>query len=125
MMAPMVAALSDEDVSNISAYYASLEGALGTSTFEHVDAGKKLYQAGNATTGLAACMACHGPSGRENPAAKYPSLTGQFSEYTATQLKAFKSETRTNDDNGVMRNIAAKMTIDEIEAVADYIEGLH
>jgi hypothetical protein len=46
MMAPMVAALSDEDVSNISAYYASLEGALGTSTFEHVDAGKKLYQAG-------------------------------------------------------------------------------
>ena len=124
-MAPMVAGLSEEDVLNVSAYYASLKGTVGTSTLEHAQSGEKLYRAGDATSGLAACMACHGPSGRGNPAAKYPSLTGQFAEYTAIQLKAFKSETRANDANSVMRNIAAKMTNDEIEAVAAYIEGLH
>ena len=124
-MFPMVAGLSDEDVINISAYYASLKGTVGTTAFKHSKLGQKLYRAGNASTGLAACMACHGPAGRGNPAAKYPSLTGQFAEYTALQLKAFKSESRDNDVNSVMRNIAAKMTITEIEAVSSYIEGLH
>ena len=125
MMAPMVVALSDEDVSNIAAYYASLKGSIGSSSIDHAQTGEKLYRAGDATSGLAACMACHGPSGRGNPAALYPSLTGQFAEYTAAQLKAFKSEERANDDNSVMRNIAAKMTNNDIEAVADYIAGLH
>ncbi|MBT7952670.1 MAG: cytochrome c4 [Gammaproteobacteria bacterium] len=125
IMAPMVAALSDEDISDIAVYYASLKGTTGTSSPEHVDAGEKLYRAGDANTGLAACMACHGPAGNGNPAALYPSIAGQFAEYTAIQLKAFKSETRANDANNVMRSVASKMTNDEIDAVADYIEGLH
>jgi cytochrome c553 len=125
IMFPMVAGLSEEDIINISAYYASLKSTVGTTEFEHSELGEKLYRAGDASTGLAACMACHGPAGRGNPAAKYPSLTGQFAEYTAIQLKAFKSESRDNDVNSVMRNIAAKMTVDEIEAVSSYIEGLH
>jgi cytochrome c553 len=125
IMAPMVAALSDEDIADIAVYYASLKGTTGTSSPEHVDAGEKLYRAGDASTGLAACMACHGPAGNGNPAALYPSIAGQFAEYTAIQLKAFKSETRANDANSVMRSVASKMTNDEIDAVADYIEGLH
>jgi cytochrome c553 len=125
IMAPMVAALSDEDIVNISAYYASLKGTVGTSSDKDLETGARLYRAGDASTGLAACMACHGPTGRGNPAAKYPSINGQFAEYTAMQLKAFKSETRANDASSVMRSIAAKMTNDEIDAIADYIEGLH
>lgn len=125
IMAPMVAALSDDDIADIAVYYASLKGTTGTSSIEHVDAGEKLYRAGDASTGLAACMACHGPAGKGNPAALYPSIAGQFAEYTAIQLKAFKSETRANDANSVMRSVASKMTNDEIDAVSDYIEGLH
>lgn len=125
IMAPMVAMLSDEDVSNIAAYYASLKGSTGSSSPDHLETGEKLYRAGDTDSGLAACMACHGPSGKGNPAALYPSLTGQFAAYTAAQLKAFKSEQRANDASSVMRNIAAKMTNNEIEAVADYIAGLH
>ncbi len=125
IMAPMVAALSDEDIVNISAYYASLKATVGVSSDENLETGARLYRAGDASTGLAACMACHGPTGRGNPAAKYPSINGQFAEYTALQLKAFKSETRANDDSSVMRSIAAKMTNDEIDAIANYIEGLH
>ena len=125
IMTSMVAALSDEDIADIAVYYASLKGSTGTSSPDLVETGKKLYRAGNASSGLAACMSCHGPSGKGNPAAKYPSLSGQYSEYSAVQLKAFKSEARANDSNNVMRNIAAKMSNDEIDAVSDYIEGLH
>ena len=125
IMAPMVASLSDEDISDISAYYASLKGTIGESSPENAAVGEKLYRAGDADKGLAACMACHGPNGKGNPAAKYPSVYGQYAEYTAIQLKAFKSETRDNDLNSVMRSIAAKMTNEEIEAVSGYIEGLH
>jgi cytochrome c553 len=125
IMAPMVAALSDEDIADIAAYYASLKRTIGTTSAEFVETGEKLYRAGNSASGLAACMACHGPAGKGNPAALYPSITGQYAEYTAIQLMAFKSETRANDVNSVMRSIASKMTNDEIDAVADYIEGLH
>ncbi len=125
IMAPMVAALSEEDINDISAYYASLKGTVGSSSLDSLELGEKLYRAGNAETGLAACMACHGPSGRGNPAAKYPSVSGQFAEYTKLQLMAFKSETRANDLNAVMRDVATKMSNDEIAAVSNYIQGLH
>jgi cytochrome c553 len=125
IMAPMAANLSDEDIADLAVYYASLKGTTGTSTAEQLEAGKKLYRAGDAATGLAACSACHGPSGKGNPAAKYPAVAGQFAEYTAIQLQAFKSETRANDSNSVMRSVAARMTNEQIDAVADYIEGLY
>ena len=125
IMAPMAAALSDADITNIAAYYASLKGTTGTSSPKYAETGAKIYRAGDAGTGLAACMACHGPTGKGNPAAKYPNLSGQFAEYTAAQLKAFKSESRTNDPNKIMQSIASRMTNEEIMAVADYIEGLH
>ncbi|NKB36194.1 MAG: c-type cytochrome [Gammaproteobacteria bacterium] len=125
IMAPMIAALSEEDINDISAYYASLKGTIGSSSAELLETGETLYRAGNAETGLAACMACHGPSGRGNPAAKYPALSGQWAEYTKIQLMAFKSETRSNDLSAVMRDVATKMSKEEIEAVSNYIQGLH
>ncbi len=42
-----------------------------------------------------------------------------------TQLKNFKSGTRSNDVGKIMRNIALKMTDAEMEAVAEYMAGLH
>ena len=125
IMAPMVATLSEQDIEDIAAYYASLKGTIGSSSPELVELGEKIYRAGNADSGVSACMACHGPSGKGNPAAKYPSVTGQWAEYTSAQLMAFKSGARANDLNSVMRDVAAKMTDEEIKAVSDYIEGLH
>ena len=125
IMAPMIASLSEEDINDISAYYASLKGSIGSSSPDSIEAGEKLYRAGNEETGLSACMACHGPSGKGNPAAKYPSVSGQWAEYTKIQLMDFKSEARANDVNSVMRDVATKMSNEEIEAVSNYIEGLH
>lgn len=124
-MSPMAAPLSDADIADLAAYFASQAGHGGTARPELVELGQKLYRAGNPRTGLPACMACHGPSGSGNAAAGYPALAGQHSEYTAIQLKAFKAEQRANDKDSVMRTIAGKMTIKEIEAVSDYIQGLH
>ena len=90
-----------------------------------MELGQRLYRAGDAEKGLAACMACHGPAGSGNPAANYPRINGQHAAYTATQLKAFKAEQRVNDQNGIMRDLASRMSNDSIEAVADYLQGLH
>ncbi|MCZ6526574.1 MAG: c-type cytochrome [Gammaproteobacteria bacterium] len=124
-MSPMAAPLSDADIENIAAYYAAQQAKIGTTSPEHLELGERLYRAGNAKTGLAACMACHGPRGSGNPAAKYPALSGQHADYTAAQLRAFKSEVRSNDLNNIMRSTASKMTNAEIEAVSSYIQGLH
>ena len=132
-MSPMTTALSDQDIEDLAAYYSSLKPATGTAAPSikvndktiSLATGETLYRAGNPKTGVVACMACHGPDGAGNPAAKYPALSGQHAEYIATTLKAFKAETRANDEKSIMRIIAGNMTNDEIEAVANYIQGLH
>jgi cytochrome c553 len=70
-----------------------------------------------------ACSGCHGPNGAGIPA-QYPRLAGQFAEYTVSQLKAFRTMERTNDPNQMMRGVAARMTDQEIAAVAEYLAGL-
>ena len=70
-------------------------------------------------------MACHGPAGAGMPAAKWPALSGQYSLYTAVQLKAFADGSRSNDPNSIMRDIAAKMSVEEINAVSAYVSGLN
>jgi cytochrome c553 len=124
-MAPLVMSLSDQDIADLAVYYASLKPRIGQTRPENLEAGERLYRAGDTTMGLAACMACHGPAGTGNPAANYPRINAQHAEYTELQLKAFKAEERANDRNGIMRDIAGRMSNDSIEAVADYLQGLH
>ncbi len=124
-MAPMIAPLSEQDIEDVAAYYASQKPNIGVANPKYLELGERLYRAGDPKTGLAACMACHGPNGAGNPAASYPLLSGQHADYTAAQLKAFKAEIRSNDDNNIMRSIASKLNNKEIEAVSDYIQGLH
>lgn len=121
----MAAGLSDEDIEDLAAYYASQEVKLGAADPELVEAGEALYRGGNPKTGVASCMGCHGPAGTGNGPAQWPSLSGQHAQYTATQLRYFRAEERANDPNEMMRRVAARMTDREIEAVASYIEGLH
>ena len=88
-----------------------------------IEAGQKLYRAGNASKGLPACAACHGPVGAGIPA-QYPRIGGQFAEYTEAQLKSFRAGERANDPNRMMRAVADKMSDTEIKAISDYIAGL-
>lgn len=123
VMAGMVAALSDQDMKNVAAWYASQTQKGEQAKTPAVEAAQKLYRAGDAARGLPACAACHGPAGAGIPA-QYPRIGGQFSEYTETQLKAFRAGERGNDPNRMMRAVTAKMSDAEIKAVADFVAGL-
>lgn len=121
-MTGMAATLATEaDVANVSAFFASKAATAATADDSKVALGKAIYRGGNSTTNLPACMGCHGPNGSGNPTAKYPSLAGQHATYTINQLNAFRDGKRANDSNKMMRNVANKMTVAEIEAVANYI----
>jgi|SRR5688572_14660193 cytochrome c553 len=124
VMAGMVAALSSEDMRNVAAYYGSQKLKPAVAKDKDLAAlGQKLYRGGNTAAGVPACAGCHGPTGAGMPA-QYPRISGQFPEYIAEQLKAFRAGTRANDPNGMMRGVAAKLTDRDIQAVAEYTAGL-
>jgi cytochrome c553 len=124
VMMGMVAPLSVDDVRDVAAYYGAQKPKPGfAQNKELVALGQKLYRGGNSATGVPACAACHGPDGSGLPS-QYPRLAGQFAEYTASQLKAFRAGERANDANQMMRVIAARMTDREVAAVAQYAAGL-
>jgi cytochrome c553 len=124
VMGGMVAGLTEDQMRDIAAYFASQKSADNSAKNKQtIEQGKKLYRAGDQAKGLPACAACHGPAGAGMPA-QYPRIAGQHSDYTETQLKAFRAGERANDPNKMMRMVALKMTDAEIKAVADYIAGL-
>lgn len=124
VMAGMVANLSDADMRDLAAYYASQKLKPETAKSKDLAAqGQKIYRGGNIATGVAACAGCHGPDGAGIPS-QYPRIAGQYAEYIEAQLKAFKAGARANDANAMMRGVAAKMTDPEIKAVAEYVAGL-
>lgn len=124
IMAGMVAALTDEDMRNVAAWYASQKLKPEAAKDEaSIALGKKLWRQGDFKKGIPACAGCHGPAGAGLPA-QYPRLAGQFAAYTELQLKAFRVGERANDPESMMRMIAAKMSDVEIKAVSDYAAGL-
>ena len=125
MMEPMIANLSEQDIEDLAAYYASRPRTGGFASEERVELGERIYRGGNLETGVAACIGCHGPRGLGDPLAGFPSLGGQHAAYVVLQLEAFRSGERSNDINGMMRDVARWMTRDEMLAVAEYIAGLH
>jgi cytochrome c553 len=136
-MTGMLQGLSDQDLADIAAFYAEqsmqLTGAkemqVKINSGEMVDAlqlGERVYRAGNMETGVPACTGCHAPNGEGNAPAGFARLSGQYPEYIAAQLRAFRSGERTNDgDTMMMRLVAKHMSDAEIDAVANYIGGLN
>lgn len=124
IMAGMVANLSPEDMKNLGAYYgAQRPRPTAAQNKERLAQGRKLYRAGNAQTGLAACSGCHLPNGAGIPA-QFPRLAGQHAEYIVTQLKAFRAGERANDPNSMMRAVASKLSDQDMAAIAEYLAGL-
>ena len=122
VMSGMVAALSDEDMRNISFWLASKQAKPGfAKDKDSVALGERIYRGGIPDRQVAACAGCHSPNGAGIPA-QYPRLSGQHADYTAAQLVAFRDGVRKN--NAQMAGVAAKMNDREIKAVSDYIAGL-
>jgi len=124
LMSPMAVALTDQDMRDLAAYFASQRPKGLEADAARVALGQRLYRGGDKENELAACIACHGPSGSGNPAALYPSIKGQHATYTAAQLRAYKRGERNTDQNQMMRIVAAALTDEQIDAVASYVQGL-
>ena len=121
-MSNMVAGLKETDIRNISAFFEAQ--TIKTKVATQSSVGKKIYQGGNELSRVPACAGCHGPHGAGNGPGAIPSLAGQKSAYVAKTLRDFKSNTRSNDRNQIMRDIAAKMSEAEIDAVALFLAGM-
>ncbi len=126
LMTPQAMNLSTDDMTDLAVYYESLPtAAQAVADPERVDRAAALWRGGKLGDGVAACLACHGPTGRGNPAASYPALAGQHAAYTAKQLRDYASGARSTDGKTrIMRDIAERLTQDDIEAVASYVQGL-
>lgn len=125
IMAGQVANLSEQDMRDLAAYYAGLTMEIGAANEELVDLGRQIYRAGDDTRGLPACAACHGPAGWGNAPASYPRIGGQNVEYLVIQLQAFAAGERPGGPGGMMNDIAAELTEEEMRAVASYASGLY
>lgn len=148
VMAPQAAALSEQDMVDLAAYFGSMPVKYDTApkvgdkeTTEALLAhGEKLYRGGDITRGITACSACHGPAGRGVEPSVYPAISGQYAKYVNKQLNDFRLGAnidqqastankatlvyRDNDNSRMMRDNAVKLTDKDIEALATYIQGL-
>lgn len=128
---------SEQDLRDLAAFFNSNTMQLSGATEQKVKVnagievdglvlGERIFRAGNLETGTPSCTGCHSPKGLGNEPAGFPRLSGQYAEYIAKQLRAFRAGERTNDgDSKIMRQVAEHMSDAEIDAVANYIAGLN
>ena len=146
VMSGMAMAVSNDDIPDIAAYYASQnisanpeptlppddedsenkpdDSKAKVSMPDLLQKGGNLYRNGNVSGMVSACIACHGPSGEGNKPAAFPGLHSQHADYLIKTLGDFKSGTRSSNPDNMMVMIAKKMTDEEIKAVSYYISTL-
>ena len=126
LMSSQAMLLSDDDMVNLAVYFESLPAAAqSVADAKLLERGEALYRGGNQEDEISACLACHGPTGRGNPAAKYPAIQGQHAAYTAKQLNDYVSGARTTDGKTrIMQEIAANLNKEDIAALSSYVQGL-
>ncbi|MDY6812881.1 MAG: c-type cytochrome [Pseudomonadota bacterium] len=126
VMMGMAAPLSEQDMRDLAAYYASQEVRGGSADESLVELGERIWRGGNAETGVSACAGCHGPAGRGNGPAQYPHLAGQYAQYVQDQLQKYRNGERGEGTRGaMMQDVASRLSEEEARAVASFIEGLH
>ncbi|WP_077519018.1 c-type cytochrome [Rhodanobacter sp. C03] len=127
IMLGMATPLSEQDMHDIGAYFASKTPLPGVADQALVEKGETLFRQGDTKRDIPACMACHSIDGHGNPGAMYPELTSQHAQYIQATLKSWHDGTSWGTDahSQIMPSIAQKLDADDIAALASYIEGLH
>ncbi len=131
LMSPQASTLSEQDILDVSAYYAAQAPKIGTAQADQktLDFGQLIYRGGILERNIPSCIACHGPNGAGNAPAQFPRLAGQHATYLILRLKYFRKSFEAHKvhtrQNPMINEIAAKLTDEEIEAVAHYISGLY
>lgn len=125
VMSPQAAALSEQDMKDVAAYFAAQPLAPGVASKDAVAIAEPIYRGGIPDRKVPACLACHGPTGAGNAAAGYPRIGGQHATYTADELRRYRAGERKAGLNGQMMSaVAAGLSDQEIDALASYLNGL-
>jgi cytochrome c553 len=124
VMMPIAAPLQPQDMADLGAYFATLSNTGLEADPSYWQAGEKLYRGGDTARGIPACLACHGPTGKGNSAAKFPALRGQQSGYFTKQLNDYASGARTTDSNAIMQTVAKRLSPEDIRNLAAYVKGI-
>lgn len=125
IMMGQVANLTQQDMADLAAYFASQDEPKGATPEDVIAKGADLFRRGNPETNIPSCAGCHGPRGNGMGLAAFPDISGQHAAYVVQQLKNFRAGDRANDPNGMMRGVAAKMTDEEMELLSKYLNGLY
>jgi cytochrome c553 len=139
VMAPFAKTLSAQDMRDVGAYFATQKAGAGLSDdsviadgpykgMKFYEVGQKIYRGGDASRGIPACLACHGPAGAGNPGPAYPHVGGQMQDYTVRRLQEYRAGTTTQKDPAlfhIMSQVAGPLSDQEIQALASYLQGLH
>lgn len=125
VMGGMTISLTPEMMDALSEYYSAMPAHTGETPESVIKVAESLYLGGDVERNIAACAACHGPRGNGTELSGFPKISGQNAKYLKLQLESFRSGERNNDLNGMMRDVAKKLTNDEIDALAQYLGGLH
>jgi cytochrome c553 len=126
LMSSQAMTLTEQDMKDVAVFFAAQPAAAKpVADPALVEKGQALYRGGDKESGAAACLTCHGPTGRGNPAARYPLLRGQHATYVAATLREYATDARKSDGaTKIMRDIAKRLSEDDIVAVAAYVQGL-
>ncbi|WP_287796347.1 c-type cytochrome, partial [Idiomarina sp.] len=125
IMMGQVASLSEQDMADLAAFYASKDSPKGETPKDLIAKGEDLFRRGNPETNMPSCAGCHGPRGNGMGLAAFPDISGQHAAYTKSQLEMFRSGERANDPNGMMQGVTEKMTDEEIELLSKFLSGLY
>lgn len=139
LMVPFASMLSQQDMRDIGAWYATQKATAGIADDTPIAAGpnkgmkfyqvgERLYRAGDNARGIPACLACHGPSGAGNPGPAYPAVSGQQSAYVARRLEEYRTGPTAAKDAAqfnLMARVAKQLTDEEIQSLGSYVQGLH
>jgi cytochrome c553 len=126
LMSSQTMTMTEQDMKDVAVFFAAQPAAAkSVADPALVEKGEALYRGGDKESGAAACLTCHGPTGRGNPSARYPLLRGQHAAYIAATLREYATDTRKSDGTTrMMRDIAKRLSEDDIVAVAAYVQGL-
>ncbi len=126
LMSSQAMLLSDRDMADLAVYFENLPAAAqAVANPDLIDRGEALYRGGDLETSASACLGCHGPTGKGNPAAGYPLLAGQHAVYTSKALNDYAAGARAySHSSRMMQDISSRLDNDDIEALASYIQGL-
>jgi len=118
-MQAQAATLSDQDIADVAAYFAGIEG--------EPDAGRRSASAAQIESGrtkAATCIACHGPEGVA-AAAQWPNLAGQHQSYLSEALAQYKDGSRVDMIMNPLMTPLDETSIEELAAFFSAQAHLH